>query len=83
MQGQDFWSNHEQAGRISKELTGLKDQVEFWQDFEKKLAELTEADEIAARQLKKKFDIASAAQRWQDQLMVLVTQSWPEERSDK
>jgi hypothetical protein len=38
---------------------------------------------VPQAQLKKKFDIASAAQRWQDRLMVLVTQSWPEERSDK
>ena len=37
---------------------------------------------VPQAQLKKKFDIASAAQRWQDRLMVLVTQSWPEERSD-
>jgi hypothetical protein len=37
---------------------------------------------VPQAQLKKKFDIASAAQRWQDRLMVLVTQSWPEESSD-
>ena len=37
---------------------------------------------VPQAQLRKKFDIASAAQRWQDRLMVLVTQSWPEESSD-
>lgn len=56
MQAPDFWSNHQAAGVASKELTELKEQVEFWEAFEKKLSELTETDEVAVRQLKKQFD---------------------------
>lgn len=39
MQSPDFWKDHEQAGRQSKELNDLKEQVSFWDDFEHKLEE--------------------------------------------
>lgn len=37
MQSPDFWKDHERAGRLSKELNGLKEEVVFWDDFDEKL----------------------------------------------
>lgn len=56
MQSPDFWSDHVKAGQLSKELTELKEHVEFWESFEKRIAVLTETDEILVRQIKKQFD---------------------------
>lgn len=39
MQSSDFWKDHEKAGRLSKELNELKEEVAFWDDFDKKLEE--------------------------------------------
>lgn len=37
MQSSDFWKDHERAGQLSKELNGFKEEVAFWDDFDKKL----------------------------------------------
>ncbi|MDO8492609.1 MAG: peptide chain release factor 2 [bacterium] len=37
MQSPDFWKEHERAGQLSKELNTLKEEVAFWDDFDKKL----------------------------------------------
>ncbi|MBI4160482.1 MAG: peptide chain release factor 2 [Candidatus Yanofskybacteria bacterium] len=39
MQAPDFWKDHEIAGRLSKELNGLKEDVAFWDGLEKRLEE--------------------------------------------
>lgn len=53
MQAPDFWKDHKKAGEISKELTDLKEHVEFWRAFEKRLENV---DEEEVRKLKKDFD---------------------------
>ena len=53
MQNSDFWGDHLMAGRLAKELTGLKEEVSFWESFEEKLSSSGET-EIPA--LKKQFD---------------------------
>jgi len=52
MQGTDFWKDAVTAGRLSKELNDLKDEVSFWIDFEKKLGEFLKLsdDELAGKQ---------------------------------
>ncbi len=52
MQAPDFWKNHIEAGKISKELTDLKETVSFWRAFE---AQLDDASTDVAT-LKKNFD---------------------------
>lgn len=37
MQLPDFWKNHEQASRLSKELNTLKEEVAFWDSFDERL----------------------------------------------
>lgn len=39
MQSPDFWKDHEKAGRLSKELNDLKEEIGFWYDFEKKIGD--------------------------------------------
>ena len=51
MQSQDFWADHVKAGQVSKELASLKEEVEFWEGFEKKL---DSGEDVSA--LKKEFD---------------------------
>ncbi len=53
MQSPDFWKDHKRAGELSKELTAIKEQVDFWRAFERKVETIEEA-EISA--LKKDFD---------------------------
>lgn len=38
MQSPDFWKDHEAAGRLSKEVNDLKEEIYFWDNFEDKLA---------------------------------------------
>lgn len=54
MQAPDFWSDHIAAGKLSKEITDLKETVSFWRDFESKIESATETDATA---LKKDFDV--------------------------
>lgn len=53
MQSPDFWSDPVKAGLAAKELTGLKEEVSFWESFEQRLAG---ADESHLSALKKEFD---------------------------
>ncbi len=53
MQAPDFWKDYEQAGKISKEVTDLKEQVTFWRAFEDQLAK---AGDTELPSLKKEFD---------------------------
>lgn len=46
MQSPDFWKEHEKAGRLSKELNELKEEVVFWDDFEKKLDYFSGLDDV-------------------------------------
>ncbi len=39
MQSPDFWKDAQRAGQLSKELNGIKEDVTFWDDFEKQLEE--------------------------------------------
>ena len=63
MQSPDFWKDHERAGRLSKELNGLKEEAVFWDDFDKKIGEYLKtsdeelpAKETEIRKFKKEFD---------------------------
>ena len=51
MQSPDFWTDHQKASQVAKELTSLKEEVEFWEAFEEKLS--TESD---LPKLKEQFD---------------------------
>ena len=53
MQAPDFWKDHVEAGKVSKELTDLKATVSFWRSFESKIETASEAEATA---LKKNFD---------------------------
>ncbi len=63
MQLPDFWKDHEKAGKISKELNNLKDELAFWEKAELKLEkfsnlgdlEIAEA-EREVREFNKNFD---------------------------
>ena len=52
MQAPDFWRDHKRASEISKELTDLKEHVQFWREFEKKLDD----PNTDIKTLKKDFD---------------------------
>lgn len=63
MQSPDFWKDHERAGRLSKELNAFKEEIAFWDNFDKKLEEYlrTNEEELGTkeneiRKLKKGFD---------------------------
>ena len=45
MQSPDFWKDHERAGRLSKELNNLKEEIVFWDDFDKKLDYFSSLDD--------------------------------------
>ena len=51
MQKPNFWSDHKKAGHVAKELNDIKTTLEFWEEFEEKLAR---QEDIGA--LKKQFD---------------------------
>ncbi len=51
MQSPDFWTDHQKASQIAKELESLKREVTFWEGFEERLAS---GSDIPA--LKKEFD---------------------------
>ncbi len=53
MQAPDFWADHRIAGQSAKELTGLKEEVVFWEAFEERLAK---TDDAHMSELKKEFD---------------------------
>ncbi len=63
MQSPDFWKDHERAGQLSKELNALKEEIIFWDDFDKKLEEYLKTEEekltgkeAEIRKLKKEFE---------------------------
>ena len=63
MQDPDFWKDHERAGKLSKELNDLKEEVEFWNNFEDRLADYLSIDDDLIqnkneeiRKFKKDFD---------------------------
>jgi len=61
MQSPDFWKDHEKAGKISKELNELKEELKFWEETERKLEELSVIQEdklieTEIREFKKNFD---------------------------
>ena len=63
MQSPDFWKDHKRAGQLSKELNELKEEVSFWDNFDKQLQDyLEQSDEELAvkeseiRQFKSSFD---------------------------
>ncbi len=45
MQSPDFWKEHETAGRLSKEVNDLKEEIGFWDNFEDKLTAYLEEDD--------------------------------------
>ncbi len=63
MQAPDFWQDHGRAGQLSKELTALKEELNFWESSEQRLADYQKLDdeELASiedelRVFKKDFD---------------------------
>lgn len=63
MQLPDFWKDHAKAGQLSKELNELKEEIKFWDDFDKQFeVYLSQTDneliaqETELRQFKKGFD---------------------------
>ena len=53
MQAPDFWADHQKAGQAAKELTGLKEEVAFWEHFEDQLVAAPDTELPA---LKKQFE---------------------------
>lgn len=65
MQSPDFWKDHKRAGQLSKELNELKEEVAFWDNFEKELERFSNLDDSQLsepsvssefRRLKKEFN---------------------------
>ena len=59
----DFWKDHEKAGHLSKELSDLKEETVFWNDFQSKLDNYLKSDDKVLeekaeeiRTFKKNFD---------------------------
>ena len=52
MQAPDFWKDHVEAGKLSKEITDLKETVSFWRAFEGQLDD----PNVDVATLKKAFD---------------------------
>lgn len=46
MQLPDFWKDHESAGKLSRDLNELKQEIEFWDNFELKLKEYSGLDDV-------------------------------------
>lgn len=67
MQSPDFWKDHERAGVLSKELTGLKEEVEFWDNIERQLEKYSNLDD---RELdSKKEEVQKFAQEFNQRLL--------------
>lgn len=45
MQSPDFWKDREKSSTLSQELNGLKEEISFWDNFEKKLKEYLNLDD--------------------------------------
>lgn len=65
MQSPDFWKDHKVAGELSKELSDLKEEIDFWSSIEARLDSYLKLDDVELdnagsdiKDFKKRFDTA-------------------------
>jgi peptide chain release factor 2 len=57
-QKQDFWKDTKEAAKISEELAGLKQEINFWRNLDKEIKEIEELYELSRedKELQKEID---------------------------
>ena len=81
----EFWADNERAGRVMRQLNGLRSQVESWEQMRQQAADLLELEELSGNDLELGGEVRQQAEELLNQLEQLEFQlllNGPHDESD-